>query len=291
MTAPFRGSSSGLSRKRLRGPAYRRIGHDLYVVREADVDLAARVASARLIYPDAVVCLFTAGALLRLPVDDDGIVHLDRGTAASRSRRAGIKVHRYGIPSGRIHDVNGIKVADGPRIFADLSEHFELEALVALGDVVARRWKAEEIAEAVADHGSRPGAVLLRQAVPLLDKGADSPAETRARLRLHAAGFTRMQHKVVVRDVGGGWLGEPDLADEVAMVGVQHEGKVHFEKGERQRMKDVGRDEVMREEDWQIVISTAADDRRPDKLIAKVTAAYRRQARLLGPQVLPEVLR
>jgi hypothetical protein len=56
-------------------------------------------------------------------------------------------------------------------------------------------------------------------------------------------------------------------------------------------MKDVGRDEVMRAEDWQIVASTAEDDQHPERLIAKVTAAYLRQARLLGPQVLPPFLR
>lgn len=291
MTVPFRGSSSAVSKNRLRGPGYHRIGHDLYVLRDADVDLSARVDAARLVFPDGVPCLFTSALMLKLPVDDDGLVHLDRGPGAARSRRKAIKVHRFGIPKEQQHDLKGIPVADGPRSFADLSEHLGLEALVALGDVVARRWDTEDIEAAVRAHGSRPGAVLLRQALPLLDKGADSPAETRARLRLHAAGFVRLRHKVVVRDVGGGWLGEPDLADEVARVGVQHEGAIHFLKGERQRMKDVGRDEVMRAEGWEIVISTAEDDRRPDKLVTKTTAAYLRQARVLGPGILPEFLR
>jgi hypothetical protein len=127
--------------------------------------------------------------------------------------------------------------------------------------------------------------------VPLLDKGADSPAETRARLRLHAAGFVALRHKVVVRDAAGGWLGEPDLADEVARVAVQHEGAIHFEKGARQRMSDVARDEVVRQEDWQVVASTAKDDARPELLVAKVTSAYRRAAKLWGRHVLPLHLR
>lgn len=291
MTVPFRGSASEVSKNRLRGPGYTRIGRDLYVMRDATVDHAARVTAARLVFPDGLPCLFTSALLLKLPVDDDGLVHLDRGAGAPRSRRRDIKVHRFGIPPAQQHDLDELSVADGPRTFADLSEHLALEALVAVGDVVARRWQPEDIAAAVKAHGRRRGAVLLRQAVPLLDRGADSPAETRARLRLHAAGFVRLRHKVVVRDVGGGWLGEPDLADDVARVGIQHEGAVHFTKGERQRMKDVGRDELMRAEGWQIVVSTAEDDRRPDKLIAKTTAAYLRQARLLGPGVLPDALR
>jgi hypothetical protein len=39
------------------------------------------------------------------------------------------------------------------------------------------------------------------------------------------------------------------------------------------------------------VVSTALDDAEPEKLIAKVTAAYRRAARLWGPHVLPAHLR
>jgi hypothetical protein len=291
VTSPFLGSGSTVPRGQLRGKRYTKLGRDLFVLRDAEVSLLARVEAARLVFPDGVPCLSTSALLLNLPADDDGLIHLDRGPKAARSRRSDIKVHRLGIPEEQLHDLDGLMVADGPRILADLSDSLPLEALVALGDVVARRWKDHDIARAVELHGKRRGAVLLKQAVPLLDRGADSPAETRMRLRLHAAGFVRLKHKVVVRDVGGGWLGEPDLADEVAMVGVQHEGAVHFEKGEQQRKKDVGRDEVLRAEGWQIVISTSEDDQRPHRLVEKLTAAYLRQARLLGPHVLPDVLR
>jgi hypothetical protein len=291
MTAPFRGSSSAHSRQRLRGKGFVRVTQDVYVLRDTELDLRTRCQAALVVFPDAKICLRTAALLLKLPVDGDGIVHLDRGPKAARSRRDGIDVHRFGIPAERQHDLDGLVVSDGPRTFADLSAELDLEGLVALGDVVLRRWTAEQVQSAVQDHGRRPGAVLLRTAVPLLDKGSDSPAETRARLRLHAAGFTALRHKVVVRDVGGGWLGEPDLADEVAKVALQHEGAVHFQKGERQRVKDVDRDEVVRQEDWQVVTSTALDDRRPDRLNAKVTAAYLRAAKLHGCHVLPPHLR
>lgn len=149
----------------------------------------------------------------------------------------------------------------------------------------------DAVEEAVARCGRRPGVLLLRRALPLLDGGAESAAETRARLRLHAAGFTALRHGVVVRDVGGGWLGQPDLADETAKVALQHEGLVHFEKGERQRRKDIDRDEVVRQEDWQVVSSTALDDAQPHRLVAKVTAAYLRAAKLWGSHVLPPHLR
>ena len=291
MTAPFRGSSSRLTRQRLRGKTYVRVTRDVYVLRNRDLDLRTRAEAAHIVFPEATLCLFTAALLLKLPVEDDGLVHLDRGLKASRSERKGIKVHRFGIPSDRIHDLQGLPVSDGPRTFADLASKLDLESLVAVGDVVARRWPMAELRSAVTSHGCRRGAVLLRTALPLLDKGSDSPAETRARLRLHAAGVTSLRHKVVVRDGAGGWLGEPDLADPVAKVALQHEGAIHFQKGEKQRRKDLTRDEVVRQEHWQLVSSTALDDANPDRLLEKVTAAYLRAGRLWGTHVLPPHLR
>lgn len=261
------------------------------MLRSADITVRTRVEGALQVFDGATVCLATATALLRLPVDDDGIVHLDRGPGAPRSSRAGIKVHRLGIPPERTLDLDGIRVADGPRCLADLSARLDLESLVALGDVVARRWTDEDIAAAVRDHASRPGAVLLRQAVPLLDSRSDSPAETRARLQLHAAGFTSLVHGTVVRDAGGGWLAAPDLGDDVAKVAVQHEGEVHFLKGVKQRRHDVDRDDLSRAEGWEVVVSTALDDAKPHRLIERVTAAYRRAAQKWGPHVLPPHLR
>lgn len=292
MTAPFRGSASELTQQRLRGKSYVRMSRDLYVLRNRELDLRARAEGALVIFPEAVVCLRTAALLWKLPVDDDDdLVHVDRGPGAARSERPGVRVHRFGIPADQVHDLAGLTVSDGPRTFADLADHLDLEGLVAVGDVVLRRWGSTAIDAAVARHGSRRGAVLLRTAVPLLDAGADSPPETRARLRLHAAGFTGLRHKVVVRDEHGGWLGEPDLADEVARVALQHEGAIHFAKGEKQRRKDLTRDEVVRAQDWEVVSSTALDDAVPERLLAKVTAAYLRAARLRGSHVLPPHLR
>ncbi len=94
-----------------------------------------------------------------------------------------------------------------------------------------------------------------------------------------------------MRDGAGGWLGVPDLADPAAKVSVQHEGVVHFEKGADQRRKDVDRDEQVRREGWEVVVSTAIDDAQPSRLVDKVTRAYLRQAQLLGAHVLPPHLR
>ena len=287
----FLGSASGLSQQRLRGRSYVRLSRDLYVIRGDAKSLRTRTEAALLVLPDAVPCSFTAALLQRLPVDDDGLLHLARDRKAARSERADVRVHRIPVEPDELLDLDGLAVADGPRTFVDLAAHLSLEALVAVGDVVLRRYDADALQAAVDRRSRRPGLVLARQALPLLDAGADSPAETRARLRLHAAGFTGLRHGVVIRDEGGEWLAEPDLADDVAQVAVQHDGLVHVAGTPGRRRKDIQRDEVSRQADYEVVVSTALDDARPELLIAKVAAAYRRAARLRGAHVLPDHLR
>jgi hypothetical protein len=291
MTSPFLGSSSDHTRQQLRAKRFERVSRDVYVLRSRELDLRTRVAAAQLVFPEAPACLFTAATLLRLPVDDDGVVHLARARAAARSERPRVKVHRYAVAEDEVHDLHGITVTDGPRTLADLAPHLDLESLVAVGDVVLRRWSAEEISETIRRSRRRPGLAQLTRAADLLDPGSDSPAETRGRLRLHAAGFTALQHSVVVTDEHGGWLGEPDLADPLAKVAWQHEGKVHFLQGEKRRRKDIDRDEVVREMGWQVVSSTSLDDAQPERLIRKMTQAYLRASVQWGRHVLPAHLR
>lgn len=291
VSVPFLGSASDLTPQRLRSKRYLRLSRDLYVPAETAVDLRTRTSAAVLALPDAVPCLSTAGALQKLPVDDDGIVHLARGGRAARSERTDVRVHRCPVADDERLDLDGLVVTDGPRTYVDLAGRLGLEALVAVGDVVVRRYGVEALQAAVDRRARRPGLPLARHALTLADPGADSPAETRARLRLHAAGFVALRHGVVVRDEDGGWLAEPDLADEQARVAVQHDGVVHLLGDPQQRRQDLQRDELTRQADWQVVVSTALDDRRPHLLVAKVADAYRRASLLRGPNVLPPHLR
>jgi hypothetical protein len=291
MTSPFLGSASDYTADQLRAKRFERLSRDLYVLRDRELDLRTRVKAVQLVFPGAPACLVTAGTLLKLPVDDDGRVHLARDRLAARSERSDVKVHRYSVADDEVLDLDGVLVTDGPRTLADLSAYLGHEALVAVGDVVVRRWGVVAVADSLERTKRRPGYGRLLRAVPLMDPGADSPAETRGRLRLHAAGFTALQHKVTVTDELGGWLGVPDLADPEAKVAWQHEGEIHFLQGEKRRKKDIDRDEAVREEGWQVVSSTSADDADPERLIRKVTAAYLRAARLWGSHVLPPHLR
>lgn len=290
MTAPFRGSASELTRQRLRGKRYRRLSRDLYVLNGDDPDLRTRVAAAQLVLPDAVACLWTAAEMHRLPVRLEDDVHLARPRGAARSERSGIRVHRLAVPPAERVLLAGVAATSGPRTWLDLAAHLGLEDLVAVGDAVARKWPGR-LDGVVHGVRRRPGIVLARQAVTLIDARADSPAETRHRLRLHAAGFTGLRHGVEVHDELGGWLASPDLADEVARVALQHDGEVHFLGGVERWRQDQLRDELTREQGWEVIQTTALDGRRPGQLIDRVARAYLRSAAVRGAQVLPMHLR
>ncbi|HUR14875.1 MAG TPA: hypothetical protein VM097_10335 [Mycobacteriales bacterium] len=283
MDIPFLGATSGIARSTLAGPSYRRVTRGVFVRADAPDDTLTRVRAALLISPAAVICGRTAAVLLGLPVDDDGKVHLCLGQTAPRSERPLIRVHRLDIAADEATTQSGIALTTGPRTLSDLAATMKprlgFEELVAVADVVLRGHGHRALDEAVERAWGRPGVVRLCELVQLADAGADSPAETRMRLRLHAAGFTGLRHGVVVRDAWGTLLSEPDLADPEARVAVQHDGAHHFTDAARSAF-DVARDERTRADGWEVVVSTVHDDRYPEQLVAKVAAAYARSARL-----------
>lgn len=291
----FRGSASPHTRQQLRARQFTRVTRDVYLRAPAEVDLRRRALAAGLVLPGSVACLTTAALLTRLPADDDGLVHVARPGDAAWSLRDDVAVHRLDVAADETLDLGGLRVTHGPRTLADLAAHLPLEDLVAVGDVVLRRYGVAAVARAVDRARGRPGVVRLRQAFALLHSGSDSPAESRARVRLHLAGFTSLVPAVVIRDELGGWLAAADLGDAVARVAVQHDGKGHFSGDEgraaKQRRHDAERDDLSRDQGWEVVVSTARDDAEPERLIERVTRAYLRAARVRGPEVLPPHLR
>ena len=94
-----------------------------------------------------------------------------------------------------------------------------------------------------------------------------------------------------MNDAAGQWLSEPDLGDKEARVAFQCDGEVHFDEKRPRTRSDVMRDELTREQDWQVAVITAIEDRHPHLLVARAVEVYRRAARMHGRHVLPPFLR
>jgi hypothetical protein len=278
VTEPFRGSGSKLSRQQLRARKYARLHRDVYVLTPADDSLAVRAVAALAAVPDATVSHSTAARLLGLPVDVDAFVHVTRPAGAASSKHPRLKPHRAELPGSDVTVHRGVRVTTPERTFLDLASTLPHTELVVLADAVARTVGLASLSRRVAQaHGVR-GVRRARAALALADPGSDSPAETRTRLILRAAGFSRLRHGVDVSDGQGGWLARPDLADEAAKVAVQYDGLVHLGDDPEQRRSDIDRDELLRQHGWQVVVLTAVDLRNPHRMVEKVAAAYARSS-------------
>jgi very-short-patch-repair endonuclease len=291
MDEPFLGSASPYTRQELRAKQFVRLTRDVYVRSPQSLDLPLRCRGVRLAFPDAVLCGRTAALLHGLPVADDGRIHITRGMLEPRSERALVRTHRLDVAEDELEIRGSLVLTVAPRTWTDLASTSDIESLVAVGDVVLRRYGAAALAQAVERSWGRPGVSWMREALPLLDGRAESPAESRMRVRLHKAGYVGLQPQQVIRDAHGGWIACADLGDPVARIAVQHDGAGHFERGRRQWEHDVQRDELSRREGWQVVVSTARDDASPQLLLEKVRAAYWRAAQVRGGRVLPPFMR
>lgn len=222
----------------------------------------------------------------RLPVRLEDDVHLARPRGAARSERSGIRVHRLAVPPAERVLLAGVAATSGPRTWLDLAAHLGLEDLVAVGDAVARstRRRGARRTPPTRDRAGAAGRHPYRCACRLT--GRDAPPPAAARRRVYRAPARRGGPRRAWR-----LACQPGLADEVARVALQHDGEVHFLGGVERWRQDQLRDELTREQGWEVIQTTALDGRRPGQLIDRVARAYLRSAAVRGAQVLPMHLR
>ncbi|MGY1630899.1 endonuclease domain-containing protein [Geodermatophilus sp. SYSU D01186] len=276
---PFRGSEAVahgvVTSHRLRGPAFRRLFHDVYVDATTPVTHRLRaVAAAGLIVPGAVVSGPSAAVLwgvdLAGPEDD---VELTAPPGSSARRVAGLRVRRARLDPedvccrGRVR-LTG-RVLTAVRVASLLADD---EAVVALDRMVV----AEMVdLAAVRDRAARPGAASprVRRICARADGLAGSPQETRVRLLMERAGLPAPVAQYVVRHEGR-FVAEVDFAWPGLRVAVEYDGLWHAEAG--QFGKDRRRLNRLREAGWTVVFVTAADLRDPLRLVAMIRTALGR---------------
>jgi Protein of unknown function (DUF559) len=133
--------------------------------------------------------------------------------------------------------------------------------------------KAADI-ELLADrHRGARGLVQLRQALPLVDGGAESPYETKTRLALVAGGPPRPQSQIGVLTDWGRVIARIDMGWEEWKVGVEFDGTHHWLDA-AQRTKDIDRLADLEARGW-IIVRVSADllRHRPGVVVARVRCA------------------
>lgn len=193
MSEAFLGSTAlaaGMTRHTLR-TRYVALHHDVYVPRDAELTAALRAEAASLrARGHGVLAGFSASAL-------HGARWIDPGRPstvidANRRRARGLEVWADGVEPDEICRVDGMAVTTPARTAVDLARRYPLGAAVAAIDALARatRLSIDDILAATERPG-RHGMSRAREAIALVDPGAESPKETWLRLVIIRAGFPR----------------------------------------------------------------------------------------------------
>ncbi|MEH1166167.1 hypothetical protein V6V47_12350 [Micromonospora sp. CPCC 205539] len=231
----FRGSiavSRGLlTRNDLRSSAWQPLFHDIYADARVKVTHRTRCAAVGrwLIPPGAAIAGRAAAALYgcATPAPGDPVDVLV--PKASRiGPTAGLRVHHGDIEPGDVVARAGVTVTSPARTSWDLARWLDVvEAVVVIDALLAHRLTdVSALREYAQSRAGRRGWRSLLRAADLADPGAESPPESRTRVRLVLAGLPRPQTQWVVVDRGR-FVARLDLAWPEFKVAVEYDGLWH----------------------------------------------------------------
>ncbi|MDQ7908863.1 DUF559 domain-containing protein [Phytohabitans sp. ZYX-F-186] len=190
----------------------------------------------------------------------------------------GLDVHTAVLLGGDVRDLDGVRVTTPVRTCWDLAQWLDLVEAVVVIDLLLRGrllTVADLRAYAARRRGARDWRRLLRAAT-LADPGAESPQESRLRVRLVLADVpVPVTQYVIERD--GRFLARVDLAWPAQKVAVEYDGLWHA--GQDQIHHDRQRLNRLLGADW-IVLHVTSKRLRDDLdgVVAELKAALRRRS-------------
>ncbi|PYC76028.1 hypothetical protein C7C45_02720 [Micromonospora arborensis] len=282
----FRGSiaiSRGLlTRNDLRSSAWRPLFRDVYA--DARVRVTHRIRCAAvgrwLIPPGAAIAGRSAAAFYGCtkPAPSDPVdVLVPSGTRIGPA--TGLRIHHGEVDPGDTLHKAGLRVTSPARTCWDLARWLDVvEAVVVIDTMLSSRLTdVSALREYALSRAGRRGWRSLLRAVDLADAGAESPQESRTRVRLVLAGLPRPQTQWVVADQGR-FVARLDLAWPELKVAVEYDGLWH--NNPEQLHRDRRRLNQLLGGEWLVLHVTAKRLRDDfDGFLAEVRAALRARSR------------
>ncbi len=203
-------------------------------------------------------------------------VPVPRARAPRHVTTAGIMVHQLALSPGDVCEVDGIATTSPLRTVADVMLRADRCSAVCLLDSALNRRlvQPDDLAAVPALLRRRPGAVAARRFLAQADGRAQSPLETRVRLRCVDARVPPDDLQYAIRDDDGYLLGVADMVWRRARVAAEADGtgphstlQALYEDRRRQnRLANAG---------WTVLRFTWADAMRPDYIPFVVRNALR----------------
>jgi len=264
-----------LTRGQLRSSAWRRLRADIYAdVTEPDTHRLHARGVCLAMPPGAALGGRTAAVLHGLPdvAGPSDPVEVVVPPGVRWHPQPGITVRSAPLSGAVLRRGSWLRWTSGVRTAVDLARREPPVEAVVLLDRLAQRGVAElaEVRAAVAALPRCRGSARARAAVAAADGLAESPQETRVRLLLLAGGLPAPVAQYTVR-VADRFVARVDFAWPEHRLALEYDGLWHGEPG--QFARDRERLNRLTAAGWRVVFVTAADLRRPELLLARVSSA------------------
>jgi hypothetical protein len=231
----FRGASTvrrgTLTADELRSAAWLHLRHDVYADARLARDhaLACRAALIRL--PPTTVLAGPSAAYLHGIDHAAGFrdeIHVITPTAVRVGAQRGLRIHHLDLPPSEITRRAGLPLTSTTRTAWDLATWLDPVVAVPIIDTLLALdlTTPSTLSGLVVRHANQRGWRRAQQTFALTDGGAQSPPESRLRVRLVQAGLPKPIAQCPVR-VSPTLILHPDLAWEEWQVAVEYDGEWH----------------------------------------------------------------
>jgi hypothetical protein len=280
VTAPFIGSEAiaagALTPYRLRS-RFQALHPDVYVATGTELTAAQRAYSAWLWSKRRGVVAGQSASVLH------GAKWVDHRKPAqllyeNRHPPKGIVTWSGRIAPHEIQLICGVQVTTPARTAFDLASRYPLRKAVAAIDALARatKLKPTDVQLFAESYKGHRNIRRVRQALTLVDPGAESPQETWLRLLVIAAGYPPPQTQIPVYGPYGELVGIVDMGWEKIKLALEYEGD-HHRTSRRVFNNDIARHEAMTTDLGWIVIRVTAEDTEGG-VLRRLGAAWARRA-------------
>jgi hypothetical protein len=205
-------------------------------------------------------------------VDDDEPIEVLVG---ERRRQAGLVVRMDRIAVDEVTTIGGLPVTNSARTAFDIGRYLRRTAAMARLDALKRStgFSSGDVERLIRRYGPVRGVRQLRELLPLVDAGAESPKESWLRLLLVDAGMPIPQTQIPVVDDGVA-VAFIDMGWEKLKLGIEYDGDQH-RTDRRQYVRDLRRLPMLQSMEWEVIRVIAED--RPAAVVARVREAFARR--------------
>jgi hypothetical protein len=264
----------GLSRHELRR-WYRPLFRGVYVPKRATPTLADRAVGAWLTSDRSGTIAGVAASALHGAawVDDTEAIEI---LVDDRRRQSGLIIRMDRIAEDEVTTIDGLPVTTPVRTAFDLGRYQKRFAAIARLDALMRAapFPPEEVVMLMNQYGPVRGVRQLRELLPLVDAGAESPKESWLRLLLIDNGFPIPETQIPVFDGGSEPFAYLDMGWRDIQLAVEYDGDQH-RTDRPQYVKDRRRIPKVESCGWELI--RVINEDRPSEILAAVYEAWLRR--------------